>query len=186
MNEIEVKNDSDVTLDDGNKYVKQAKAILIRTNNDHALAGAYLDVINKEIKIRKEYFKPRKQKAKEVHQAWVKAEKESIKPFEEAKKIINTKMTAYLNMKQKEIDKKLEATKKEAEEKGINPELVSISDSLPEGHKRVTYKFKVENFSAVPDEYKLIDERALGELARKTKGEAKVEGIRFYKSYITV
>ena len=170
---------------EGKRYIEQARALVVTNNETFDLAGAYTEVLNKKIKVIKDYFSPRKAKAKAVHQEWVNAEEESLKPYLEAKNIIHAKLQVYLDKKQEIQDRLNERTKEEAEKAGMDSSLVKV-DVMPKGHKRTVYKWKVENFSKVPDEYKLIDKKSLDDLAKKTKGEAKVEGIRFFKSYIAV
>lgn len=167
-------------------YLVLANITTVRNNNSYEWAMEYAGILNKEIKKTKDYFGPKKKKAKEAHQLWVDAEKESLTPFIKAKTIIQGKCDAYLIRKQEEAEKLLETAKTEATEKGFDQTLVHTPEVMPTAHKRVVYKYRIDDFSKLSDEYKLPDTSALTKLAAKTKGEAKLDGITFFKTYIAV
>ena len=50
--------------------------------------------------------------------------------------------------------------------------------------ERKKYGFKVVDVNAIPREFLIPDEKALGELARSTKGQAVVPGIEFFEEAI--
>ncbi|HRZ15324.1 MAG TPA: hypothetical protein P5110_07445 [Candidatus Omnitrophota bacterium] len=94
--------------------------------------------------------------------------------------------------------KKLEAAAKKAEKKGDEEkadelreqkaavvELTPvIPDMMPKVDGRVlkkTWKAKIVNFAKLPDEYKLPNERLLGEVARNTRGTKEIPGVEYYE-----
>ena len=167
-------------------YLALADTTTVRDNSNYDLAMEYVGILNKEIKKTEDYFGPKKKKAEEAHQLWVDAEKESLTPFIKAKRIIQGKCDAYLIRKQEEAEKLHETAKIKAFEKGFDQTLVRTPEVMPTDHKRVVYKYRIDDFSKLSDEYKLPDTSGLTKLAVKTKGEAKLDGVTFFKTYIAV
>jgi hypothetical protein len=51
---------------------------------------------------------------------------------------------------------------------------------------RQVWKFEVEDFSKLPDSFKLANTEMLGQVARSTKGKMEVPGVRFYVEDVVV
>lgn len=103
------------TTDD--KVLSQAKAHVVEDQTSYDIAIALGSTFSNIIKERKQYFAPRKKAAQEVHKMWVEAEKESVKPLEEAKSIIANKCLSY-EREQERLRREEEARQREiAEEK---------------------------------------------------------------------
>lgn len=47
-------------------------------------------------------------------------------------------------------------------------------------HFKTIWKYKVVDFKALPDEYKITNETMLGNIARSTKGTLPIPGVKFY------
>ena len=113
MNELVPQNFIDTGLD----AVDQAKELIIIDQMDYDVASAMGKAYSEQIKKVKEYFKPRKDKAKSVHTDWVTAEKEALKQYEEAKAILKITVGKY-EAEQERLRREKEAKlKKELEEK---------------------------------------------------------------------
>jgi hypothetical protein len=51
---------------------------------------------------------------------------------------------------------------------------------------RTDWKFRVVDAALVPEEFKIVNEKALASLAKSTKGTKKVPGVEFYSEEVTV
>ncbi len=69
----------------GEATLIEAKALIIEDEMGYTLADAMGKICKDEIKLREIYFKPLKGQADKLHKSLVAAEKESVKPWKEAK-----------------------------------------------------------------------------------------------------
>ena len=120
-----------------------------------------------------------------------------MSPLEEADKIIRDKMVAHnlklklIQEKQEEINRKrMEAAKEEMELKGELSESVNLVEvttppkatktDLGTASMKANWKYRVIDFSLLPDEYKIEDSVLLGSIARNHHDTKKIDGIEFY------
>ena len=80
---------------DGTGTLDEAKALIITDEMGYTLADAMGKICADEIKARKAYFKPLKDQAHTLHKSLVAAEKESLKPYEDAKSVLMASSLAY-------------------------------------------------------------------------------------------
>lgn len=152
------------------RYHSQVGAVTVESREDYQVGESFIKAINNEIKERKAYFKPMKDRAKQVHKDWVQAEKASVKGLEEALATIKAKMQEWL----REQERMAKERERELSEKSDVPVAVSAPSV---GSKRMYYVYEIKDFSLVPDEYKKADEKKLNAFARETKGEGKIPGV---------
>lgn len=154
------------------RYHSQVGAVTVESKEDYQVGESFIKAINNEIKERRTYFKPMKDRAKQVHNDWVQAEKDSVKGLEEALATIKAKMQEWL----REQERLAKERERELSEKSDVPVAVSAPSV---GSKRTYYTYVVTDFKALPDKYKLPNEKALNAFARETKGEGLVPGVEF-------
>ena len=129
--------------------------------------------------VRKSYTSPIRQHLDSVNQAF----KDFTAPLTEADSINRKKMKEF-----KDIEaQKMAIAEKEMETKG--EVTVELQEPAPErvhtatstvGTRKV-WKWELEDFSIVPDEYKVLNESLLTSFARSTKGTKKIPGIKIYE-----
>jgi len=192
--DIEVKNYYEQAL--GLKT--HAEKRVIKTVDDLKLATDDLSLISKIMKAltdkKKEYLKPLKEQVEEINNNY----KFWMEPIEAANTITRQKMTAFdaeqrrIRQVQEEINRKrMEAAQEEAAlNNGEITEPVNLVEVTPEV-KRVStgmgttgmvdcWKYEVEDFAALPDEYKVADTALLNNTAKKHHDQKPVPGVRFY------
>jgi len=180
------------------------KAIALNVNNDEQLHFAY--DLNKKIKLVQkrvdQYFDPSIKKAHETHQANIAMKKKQSEPLKKAEKIIKSKTTAYHEEQERirweEEHKRQRALRKQEEERRLKEAVdtgdesvldepivvptVKIEDTTK--HEGVSYSKKwrahVVDFSKVPDEYKLINQPKINQVARAMKANTDIPGIEAY------
>ena len=94
---------------------------------------------------------------------------------------LNKKKVADARKKgDEQLAKKIKENKKEV----LVPTVESSTPKVEGIKTRIIHKYKVININLVPREYMAKDDEKLSELARTTKGTAKVPGIKFYEEEI--
>jgi len=192
--DIEVKNYYEQAL--GLKT--HAEKRVIKTVADLKLATDDLSLISKIMKAltdkKKEYLKPLKEQVAAITENY----KFWMEPIEAANTITRQKMTDYdaeqrlIRQKQEEINRKrMEAAQEEAAlNNGEITESVNLVEVTPEVKRTSTdmgtasmvdsWKWRVIDFAAVPDAYKVIDSSQLTAIAKKHHDQKQVPGVRFY------
>lgn len=177
-----------------NKLIKdiQTQVESITINNDDELVNAneLAKEINQGIKDIKAEFKPLKDEANRAHKAIVKQEKQELEPWENARKILRKAISDYMLLLEEKHQKEIEAQKEAEELFGISiptEEPVKLVDS----HFREEWAFEITDPDAVPIKYgnkviREIDMKALREIAKYEEGQAKIDGVRFYKKKVLV
>jgi len=156
---------------------KKVLNLVIDDPTDLNIAYGLLSEIKAEIEIRKEYFKPKRQKAKQVHDDWVAAEKKACQNLEQAKSILIAKMKAFIETTKKMLEEQYQKALVQAKEEGLNPALVPRPELRTSVKTRKIYKAVVKDFSKLPDEYKLPDMTKLNKLARDLKDQLNIPGV---------
>lgn len=146
----------------GEALAAQAEAVKsIESKEHYDYAQTILEMAHFKEKDIKEYFKPYKQRAKQVHSDWCEAEKQTIEPYTKAKNVIKKAMSAY--------------QKKVSEETG---------DTLK--GQRESWDIEIADLSKIPSEYFIVDEARLKAEVKKLKSAFNVPGVKAIKSYVTV
>ena len=97
----------------GDATLIEAKALIIEDEMGYTLADAMGKICKDEIKIREDYFKPLKDQAHKLHKSLVAAEKESLKPYVDAKILLAAATLKYED-KQEKIRKAAEKKLRDA------------------------------------------------------------------------
>lgn len=201
---IPEKNDKALTA------VDQARALIIKTNEDFAAADQFsmsLKGLEKEVDAA---YDEHISAAFSAHKSLVAKKKLYAAPIEEARKIIRSKMGVYQDEQEairvKEEARLREIARKEAEEAALNAAIeaessgdtegasaimaepvvvapVVLSKSVPKASTSIPrpWTFRVVNLALVPRAYLMLDEVKLGQQARATKDTIKIPGIEFFQ-----
>lgn len=154
-----------MTKDTELSVLEKSVAVLhIDSADDVEVAKAYERYCTDKITEITEYFTPLKRTAKEAHQNWVQAEKDSLKPY----KAIKAKVRALVSAYQKKLDAVVEAN----EDALVKP-VVS----------RKFWKFEIVDVDKVPREYMTPDLKAIGVVVRAKKDKAGIPGVRAFYDY---
>lgn len=190
MNDLILENTEDAVKSQSSGNVamlEQAKDLVVTCQEEYEAASIIIKAIKEMVSERKEYFEPRKKRAKEVHTDWCNAEKAACKDLEDAESIIKKKMSSWFAAEQQRKEEERRRLEDDAKKNNIDPALIiPVEQKVSGSGQREMWGFKVVDFSKVPDEYKLPNESALSALAKTQKGNASVAGIEFYKYYTTV
>lgn len=202
MNEIELQNQ-------GKSIVEQAEAFTIVGVETRTLASEQMRAIKAYEKAVIAHHAEPKKAAELAHKAIVAAEKKLLEPATQAGSILNLKCRTWdaeqeriLNAErlrlEKEAREKAEAERaaeakrlwaegQRAAAKAVKAAPVVVAPVLmPEPVKqageasRVVWKFKIIDASKVPDNFKVVDEVALGKFARAMGPKASCPGVEFY------
>ena len=160
----------------------------LRIENDSQLFEA--NELAKKIKIgikevKAEYKEP-KAEAKRVHTLVCNEEKERLKPWLDADKVVKTAIEKYM------VAKRIEQKRYEEDQKELFGEVVESEQKVISGtHLRETWDVVITDESKVPVTWnnhviRTIDISALKEIAKFTDGKADIEGVRFYKRQTVV
>ena len=103
------------------------------------------------------------------------AEQKRLQDEAEAKQIELDEKIAEKQAQGKDTSK-LEAKKREI----ITPALQSNVSKISGTFVKKTWKARVIDFKAMPDDYKIPNEKALNSLAQATAGTMKIAGVEFY------
>ena len=193
---------------------QQAKALEIRTSEDAQRASEIYGQIKAMRKEIDAFFDPNIQKAHELHKQTLAQKKKIDAPLVEAEQILKPKLLAYNREQERKAAEeaskaRLEAYKREEEarsalaaqavEQGFKQEaerILSQPTPLPppvisapiqkvEGFKeRSVWKFEVMDASLDPDEYKKVDEVAIGKVVRALGKMCKISGVRVYEESV--
>lgn len=160
--------------------VSVAPTMLVTDDMTHQLADSYVKTLTKEINKIKEYFTPRKKRAKEVHSDWVAAEKASLKDLDQAKGMISGRISAYVTEKVRKSREETRIQKEKAAESGIDPGAVVGPPLKTEGVSgmREIWDVEIVDASLIPREYLVPDVSALKALATAKKDAFSVPGVK--------
>ena len=200
---VNPQNDTEVMAfyNEALELLRYAESRVIATAEDLKPATDDLSIIAKikrgmEEK-RKDYLRPFQDHIKETNAAF----QTLMEPIEQADKTTRQKILAFqaeqerIRREQEEINRlRMEAARKDAAlHNGEISESVNLVEVVPEAPKRVSTdmgtvgqrmirKWEVIDFSAVPDEFKLID---AGKITKVVKaGIGSISGIRIYEEPI--
>lgn len=162
----------------------------------------------KEIKIRKEYFKDKKKDAEIAYKNVVKMEKDAIKPLqtfvEDADKVLGAYTLEQERLRKIEeerlrkiAEKKADDEKLEAAEQASTPDeaeailneetftpppvVQSATPKVSGLAMRTTWKWKTINEKLIPREFLKIDEKKINSRVTSLKSATKIQGIMVYE-----
>lgn len=157
---------------------------LIITNDDES-EKAYnfaKEIASAEKEIKARYKEP-KAEAQKAHKAIVAKEKDELKPFENAKKIIKSAIGKYESKKAAE---RLEEQKKREEvAKIMGTDVVVEEQEEVKKHTRKVWKAKVTDAKAIPDDLKnqiinMYAQQFFNDYVKIYHDANKVTGVEFY------
>jgi tetratricopeptide (TPR) repeat protein len=193
---------------------EQAKAIMIKSNEDYVRAGEILLVIKDLRKEIDSFFDPICKKAFEAHKEAVAQKKRADAPLVEAEGIIKPRIGAYLaeqeKIRQAEETRLREVARKEeedrrlldaiaAEQAGEKEEAAAILDEKPQVAPIIVPKsvpkvsgvstqelwdFEITNESLIPRQYLTPDIKAIGKVVDGLKSKTNIPGVRVFSTTI--
>ena len=179
------------------KIESEIKSLSITNDEELKNANDLAKEINKGIKEVKAHYKPLKDETNKAHKKVVAEEKEALKPYNSASKVVKDAIGKYMH----ELEQKcLEEEKKRLEEEEKNKELedifgVEIKEEIePQKpkvelggtHVRKKWKARVIDEDKVPEKIgniriKKIDMKVLNDFAQTFNGEKQIDGVEFYQ-----
>lgn len=205
-----VNNEKEEIQNEAITIVDKVKSLNILNKIDYDRADDFKIYIKKmESKI-DETFDPIITKAHAAHKEALGQKKKILEPFIEAKSILTPKMTAFLieeenkrKIEEERIRKELE---KQAEEERINlaaeiensgdkelaqevltqethvPPVIIHNEYQQKNVKlKSVWKWEITDFSQLPDEYKIPDEKKLNGMVKLFSNNTNIPGVRIYE-----
>lgn len=176
-----------VSMELSTSMIETSTEIDVNSKEDLEKATALYHHAKDQIKVIEKAFADHKANAWKAHKDLCSAESEQILPFRKVLALLKPKMTKYLSHLE---NLKREAQRKEEEElkKSIEKDPTNVAVAPPVQEEKVqgagtrkTWTYEVEDFEALPDDYKLEDSKALNAIAKAMKTKAKVPGVKFYQ-----
>ena len=168
--------------------ITNSESMYISSKNDLQAAADMYGHAKDQIKTIEAAFKSHKDNAWKAHKDLCKAESEQILPFRKIQSLLKPKMVSYQTAQ--EVAKKkreMEANEQLRESLKSNPTAIpematpAPVEKVKGAGTKETWTYEVEDFSILPDEYKMEDKTALNGIAKALKLKANVKGVRFYK-----
>lgn len=187
---------------------ERADSLVVVTPQDYQDAGELWKSIDEEIKKRKAFFKPMKDKAFATHKQICADETASLIELEGIKQIISPKMMAWKReqdriaeeetrkrneeARRQEIERKLaEAIQAEKEgdteearailDEPIETPVIRVQSAAPKISglaERKTWTYEIEKEELIPRIWLMVDTVKLGAFVRTDKGKTKIPGIK--------
>jgi hypothetical protein len=180
--------------------VKEMEEKNIENDSDYQYMAEWIKRNKKTQKIVKDHFEDDKKRTYAEYKQVLADIKLYLDPLENTEKIGKNKMSKYFNDQEKKRieeerrlqaieDKKVEEEKlKEAINKNdekildepiISPTIKVENKIKTEGISYVTtYGFEIVDASKVPDRFKIIDEKMIGQVVRANKGKVSIPGVK--------
>lgn len=189
----------------------QAMSIVVKDNESFVMADGLLNAIKAMEKKIKDFFKPHKENAHKAWRTLCDAENAELAKLEPGATHIKAQNKNYLAIeeakRQEEENRlRLEAQKAEEEKRlaesiqleaeGLQEEAEAVLDTpapiiMPTVEKttpkadmrlyRKVWKFEVTDLSKLPDQYKIPNEIAIGQVVRALKEKTKIPGVRIWQ-----
>lgn len=192
----------------GATFLEKAEALEVLGDEDFAAAAAQQVYMKSWIKRAEGFMKPMVDAAYKAHQVLTTRRRELTDPATKACKIYARKMGIFQEEMERERQRAeaIEQARldKEAQEEAdaaaamvadTEPELAqAISENLPKQvavvksiaptyqgtTRRTNWLFRIVDADAIPREYMIPDEKAIGAIVRAKKGQVKIAGIEPY------
>ncbi len=168
--------------------IAQAHAIVVRNQDEFEQAVEFGKNVSAFIKRVETFFKPLKSAAKAAHQALCDREKEILAVPGKANAIAKAAVNAW----------KAEQKRKDDEAAALARELGITDEDVPAGFQKVAgtrnrteWHFEVIDPKLVPDQYWMIDERAIRETVKALREKAmpgggyEIPGVRVWSTEAT-
>lgn len=195
---------------EAHSLVTTANAMTVESQQDMELAGDFLKRCKAATKTLDDAYDGIIKRAHEAHKAAVAKKKELAKPFDDAVQIVKRKVGAYTaeqeRIRREEEARLREEARKKAEEEALaladeleqagDPEAAQAVIETPVHaapvvvpsrvqkvsgiSNRVNWKFRIVNASAIPRQYLIPDEKAIGAHGRSMKDRANIPGVEFF------
>jgi len=198
-------NQNEIMESNVKPVVRNAELLVVENDAGLMVANKWLDEIKKAKKVIKDSLGSIVKKAHEAHKEAKRVENEVMTPLKDAESLIKSKMGVYWQEQERKAEaerKRLadiaEAEMKAAEELAAeSPEQeddlfadVAIKHSMDMAMVQDTPKLAgtsfiekwsadVIDFKLLPDMYKVANESKLNQIARATKGEIAIPGVKF-------
>jgi ribosomal protein L14E/L6E/L27E len=151
--------------------VADAKSLTITSPEKYEFAGTLLVIVEQLEKKVRTFFDPDIKKAHDLHKSMIKTRDTMLKPVEQASAILRAKR----------IEFKTRIAEKQRQEEEKNGKVKTAEPPKTEGISDIdVWTFEIVDENLVPDIYKIIDEKKLGQIARSLKDKAQVPGVRFF------
>lgn len=195
---------------ESNAIVSAAKSLEIVTNDHLLSAGEFLKRIKRAKNVLDETFNDPIRKAHEAHKAMVAAKKQHETPLSDAERVVKRKMgdyTAEQERLRREEEARLREIERQKEEErrlveaerleaaGETESADAVLDAPPapvpvvvpkttpkvDGVSyRTIWKHRIVEPNAIPRQWLIPDEKAIGAHARSMKDRASIPGVEFY------
>lgn len=179
------------TLDLAGETKNNARKFLNQLEEKRKAITKPLDDAKKEVM---NLFKPMTEKINQ----FITSQKIEIQTYldaeEKKRRIAEQKLFEEQERKRKELLKRKEKAKKPETVERLEEEIEVTTNVMPiipttksnTSHTRTVWRFKIVDFSKIPDEYKLANESAIRNKGRDTKGKGKIPGVKFYSEKVVV
>jgi len=186
--------------------LQEATALVIQSDMQFHSANDLLKLIKGLQKEIDEYFDPAIKKAHETHKEIINAKKKQSEPLVKAERIIKSKVVSWHEEREKERReeerRRNEELRKKEEERALQEAIETGDESILEEpipvpevkiedttkHEGINYstiwQFRVIDTEKVPEEYKIVDEKKVGQVVRAMKENTNIPGIEAYSEKI--
>lgn len=175
-------------MNENERTIAQAEMIEVSCMRDYELADAFVKAVASEEKRRRDYFKPFKQRAKQVHSDWVAAEAQSVDGLATAKTIVSKKMSKWYAEEQRKKAEEERKAKEAAEAVGADPSAVIVQGPAVGAGTGVSgqaeyWVYEIVDASQIPREYMIPNETKIAGVVRALKGDTNIPGVKAVKQY---
>jgi len=184
----------------------EATGLVIQSDEQFHQANDMLKLIKGLQKEIDEYFDPAIRKAHETHREIINEKKRQSDPLVRAERIIKSKIVSWHEeqerVRREEERRRNEELRKKEEERVLQEAIETGDESVLEEpvmvpevkvedttkHEGISYsliwKFRVVDKEKVPEEYKIVDEKKVGQVVRAMKENTNIPGIEAYSEKI--
>lgn len=142
----------------------------IQTDDDFRFVTAVEEELRRRVKLIEAEFKERKETAHAAHKAVCEAEKAALSRAPEAIKQFKAKRIAY----EQAVNARRLAAAREA---GVMP---VVNEEIHVKGARTEWKWRVVDPALVPDQYKVIDDKAVTQVVKGLKERTQIPGIKVF------
>lgn len=166
--------------------VHTVNSLAINSDSQLDLANELAKYSNTQIKKIKAEYKPLKQELDKQKKEIIAKEKDTLKPYENAKTIIKNAIGDYMKKAELERIEQKKKIKEEQEQYGISLGEVEELPKLKGTHIRKTWKARVVDADKVPIKIgttviRNINMSVLNDIAKVYRGSFDIPGVEFYQ-----
>lgn len=167
----------------------EIKELSITNDEELKNANDLAKEINKGIKEVKAHYKPLKDETNKAHKKVVAEEKEALKPYNSASKVVKDAIGKYMHeLEQKRLEEEKNKELEDVFGLEIKEEIEPSKPKVELGgtHVRKKWKARVIDDDKVPEKIgniriKKIDMKVLNDFAQTFNGEKQIDGVEFYQ-----